>query len=126
MSQPFSIMWKHDIVDALHIFNPARLEVLYDRLFEALSRHVGIAINLAISVVPVKTGRLQAAIGFITVDREGLFIIAGTQGVYYALYIEFGTSKMSARPFWRPYIWQAFYDFRDEATTIVAGWANGE
>lgn len=54
--------------------------------------------------VPVRTGALQASIQK-KVSRTKLMSFAGmvwTKGIGYAAYIEYGTSKMRARPFMRP------------------------
>jgi len=55
--------------------------------------------------VPVDTGRLQASVRQV-VYRQGKSIIgtitAGGDGITYATAMEFGTSKVRARPFMRP------------------------
>ena len=56
--------------------------------------------------VPVDTGRLQASITQ-KVSREtskGFQGIVSAKGVPYMAYIEYGTSRMAARPFMRPAI----------------------
>lgn len=56
--------------------------------------------------VPVDTGRLQASITKKLFKRGGKYIgqIEAGVGLPYAAAIEFGTSKMAARPFMRPAI----------------------
>lgn len=57
--------------------------------------------------VPVQTGKLQGSIKQ-SVTKKGLLKYQGevsTRGVDYSGYVEFGTSKMYARPFMRPAIW---------------------
>lgn len=54
--------------------------------------------------VPVKTGTLQASI-IQSVTRKKLMSFVGeisTKGIPYAGFLEYGTSKMKARPFMRP------------------------
>jgi len=56
--------------------------------------------------VPVNTGALQASIQQ-EVTRKGLTNVQGkiwTKGIDYAGYMEYGTSKIPARPFMRPAI----------------------
>lgn len=54
--------------------------------------------------VPVRTGALQASI-MKSVTRTKLMSFSGmvwTKGIAYAAFLEYGTSKMAARPFMRP------------------------
>lgn len=52
-------------------------------------------------IVPVRTGRLQNSIQVAETREGGLVIVALTS---YASYVEFGTSRMFARPYLRPAI----------------------
>lgn len=54
--------------------------------------------------VPVRTGALQASIKKEDPDLSGEKITARvyTEGIDYALHVEFGTSRMRARPFMQP------------------------
>ena len=55
--------------------------------------------------VPVDTGALQASIRQTVSAKSGKWIgRVATKGIPYASMIEFGTSKMQARPFMRPAI----------------------
>ena len=57
--------------------------------------------------VPVKTGRLQGSITERVEKRPGYLSYQGiieTKGVPYAAYMEYGTSRIQARPFMRPAI----------------------
>lgn len=58
---------------------------------------------------PVDTGRLRSSIHVEQISPTSIFV--GTD-VYYAGYVEFGTSKMQAQPFMRPAI---------EATKLTMG-----
>lgn len=53
-------------------------------------------------LAPVDTGRLRSSIAY-ELGREGLDLVAkiGTN-VHYAPHLEFGTSRMRARPYLRP------------------------
>jgi len=53
--------------------------------------------------VPVKTGDLQASIQKeVTGSPDNLKGRVWTEGIKYAMYMEYGTSKIRARPFMRP------------------------
>ena len=53
----------------------------------------------AATVVPVATGALQDSIGHEVGDRKAIVYA----GMPYAVHVEYGTSRMAARPFLRPY-----------------------
>lgn len=84
---------------------------------------VQVAVVGARNIAPVKTGNMQSKIDIVDIDPENLEIEAGVQGVFYAPFVEFGTSKMRARPFWRPAIWAAFFRIRERANEIVNRYA---
>ena len=56
----------------------------------------------AISICPVKTGKLQDSIDILDRDWENKTMYIGTAGTNYGLFVEMGTSKMAAQPFMRP------------------------
>lgn len=83
-------------------------------IMEAMAKSADDIVRIAKSLVPVDKGDLQKSIGWVwgskaprgsislgTV-RQGslvLTIFAGNDEAYYARYIEFGTQKMAAQPF---------------------------
>lgn len=123
MSQPYTIQWELEYDEEL--FNPSRFDALMDELFQILSEEVNQAVVISkYYLVPVRTGYLQSTIGIIDENPAGLSILAGTQGCPYAVYVEFGTSRMAARPFWRPPIWEAFFRIAERADEAVRRWAS--
>lgn len=70
------------------------------------------AIVEARAMCPVRTGRLRDSIGILEWNPEQYRIVAGTECPY-AHFVEFGTVKMHARPYWTPAIWEAFYRMRE-------------
>lgn len=52
-------------------------------------------------LVPVVTGALKAAI-FAGALKDKPGALVGVKGVFYAAFVEFGTSKASAHPYFRP------------------------
>lgn len=114
-----------DIDRTLMLFDPKRYDALLDELYIILHEEIGQAVVISKLVFcPVDTGYMQSTIGIIDSDRAGLWILAGTDGCYYAVYVEFGTSKMNARPFWRPPIWEALFRIRERSEAAVLRWAN--
>jgi len=114
-----------DFDQALMVFDPKRFDALCDELYNILHEEMNQAVVISKAVfVPVDTGFLQSKIQIIDANRVGLWILAGTEGCYYALYVEFGTFKMAARPFWRPVVWEALYKIRDRCEAAVLRWAN--
>ena len=75
---------------------------------ESLGLTVAMGEGLAKSVVPVRTGTLQRSI--YSAKQEFLKWVLGTR-VYYGLFVEYGTSKMRARPFLRPGMYYALSQF---------------
>ncbi|MGH7239178.1 MAG: HK97-gp10 family putative phage morphogenesis protein [Candidatus Saccharimonadales bacterium] len=60
-------------------------------------------VTFSMAGVPVKTGRLQGSIKqSVTRTKNGWQGRVETSGVPYAKFMEFGTSKVAARPFMRP------------------------
>jgi len=83
-----------------------------------------VVIQVAIQAAPVKSGTLQSSIQIIDEDRMGMWILAGTVGVPYALYLEFGTRYMNPRWCWRALVWEGFFRIRDRAEAAVRKWGN--
>lgn len=53
------------------------------------------------TVVPVDTGNLKNSIQT-QIEADGLTATVGPRAVEYALYVEYGTSRMGAQPYMRP------------------------
>lgn len=125
MSQPFSMHIELDIDQALTLFDPKRFDELLDELYNIIHEELNQAVVISKTVfVPVDTGFLQSKIQIIDSDRVGLWVLAGTEGCYYALYVEFGTFKMAARPFWRPVVWEALFRIKERCEAAVLRWAS--
>lgn len=59
--------------------------------------------NRARELAPVDTGRLRSSIQHQTGrDRRGPYVDVGSFSVHYAVFVEFGTSRMRSQPFLRP------------------------
>lgn len=56
-------------------------------------------------------------------EREAERVAARAMGEFrpYAVYVEFGTRKMVARPFWRPAVWEAFFRMLEDFRKINSG-----
>ena len=125
MSQPFSMHIDLDIDQALKLFDPVRFDALLEELGIILHEEMNQAVVISKTVfVPVDTGFLQSKIQIIDSDTAALWILAGTVGCYYAVYVEFGTKFMNARPFWRPVVWEALFRIRERCDEAVMRWAN--
>lgn len=125
MSQPFHMSVDVDFDKVMMLVDPKRFDALCDELYLILHEEVNKAVVISKAVfVPVDSGFLQSKIKIIDSDRVGLWIRAGTEGCYYALYVEFGTFKMAARPFWRPVIWEALFRIKERCEEAVLRWAN--
>lgn len=106
------------------MFDPDRYSQLLDKLYSIMLEEVQEAVTISkFYLCPVKSGALRDSIQIFEADSQMLFIIAGTD-VYYAIFVEFGTVKMRARPFWRPPIWEAFYRSRDRWRAAIKEWEN--
>lgn len=60
----------------------------------------GIRVSAA-NKCPVRTGQLRSSIR-VEISPNVVTIVAGGDGVEYALYVEYGTSRQYAQPFMRP------------------------
>lgn len=79
---------------------------------------VGLRVQSAArALCPVDTGRLRSSIVMKRGrDGQGFYVQVGTN-VHYAPYVEFGTSRMAARPFLLPAVAQATGFLRQEAAS---------
>jgi len=84
----------------------------FDKIPVIMLEEVQQAVIEAKSTVPVRTGALRDSIGIIDWNPSDYAIIAGTE-CHYAHFVEFGTVKMHARPYWTPAIWEAFFRIRE-------------
>jgi HK97 gp10 family phage protein len=75
--------------------------------------------SIAKRLVPVLTGTLRRSIHTVF-SRGGLRAVVGPS-VFYAVFIEFGTRLMSARPYMRPAAAQALPRFRDRLRARLRG-----
>ena len=83
----------------------------FDKIPVIMLEEVQQAVTEAKSIVPVRTGALRDSIGIIDWNPHDYSILAGTE-CHYAHFVEFGTVKMHARPYWCPAIWEAFFRMR--------------
>ena len=104
-------------------WNPQRVKAnIAGRVAENMEYACRFVVELARSLAPVRRGVTKAEIDFtIEVGARGN-VIEGIVGVkrgkaFYAKFFEFGTSKMAARPFLRP----AVFDNAREIVRIIAG-----
>ena len=87
------------------------LEELYEQLKDvshldwvsAEVEGMNVIADEARALVAVDTGALQLTID-VEVDGEQVNLVAGSNDVDYATYVEFGTIKMAAQPYMRPAI----------------------
>ena len=109
--------------------DPRRFQGLLDEMAQILVEEMEGAVITARLVAPVKSGFLRDHIQMIKIDRDNYVVVAGTLGVMYAIYIEFGYTTRSgtpvpARPFWRPAVWNAFYQMQMRWMTAIGRWKN--
>lgn len=105
-------------------------QVSKDRIREALAQSAREITNLMENLAPEDSGLLKGSIGWTwgapprgavtlgTVERGDLTltIYAGDEDAYYIRFLEFGTLKMAAQPFFYP----AFRALRRRAKTRIA------
>jgi len=70
-----------------------------ERVDEKLGVGAGVVAEQARQFAPVRTGYLRSTIGF---ERRDLLDWIVYAGAYYAPFLEWGTSKMAAKPFMHP------------------------
>ena len=104
-------------------WNPQRVKAnIAGRVAENMEVACQFVVGQARSLVPVRRGVTKAEIDFkIEIGARGN-VIEGIVGVkrgkaFYAKFLEFGTSKMAARPFLRP----AVFNNAREIVRIIAG-----
>lgn len=95
----------------LERFSEKRLEALKYGITNIEVEEMQQAVSEARNTVPVKTGNLQNSIQILDINYERMSVLGGTE-CSYAHFVEFGTVKMHARPYWTPAVWEAFYRTR--------------
>jgi len=92
------------------------IDSLKDELQEAVMEGADLIQNIAVELVPVRTGRLRASIQVLPGDRPMEAIVrAGGASAPYARHVEYGTRRMSAQPYMRP----AADARRDEVVALI-------
>ena len=94
---------------------------IYDRAMNLKITHMQEAVSIARMMCPVATGYMQSQIQIIEINPDDQSISGGVVGVPYAIFVEFGTSRMNARPFWRPAAWEAFFRLLDDYAKLNRG-----
>jgi hypothetical protein len=124
VSETFEIVWHFAVEKALTLFDPNRWQQLIQKLWNILHEELNQAVSIVKAyLIPVKTGYMQSRYGIIDTNPDQMWILVGTEGVPYAVYVEFGTRKMHARPFHRPAVWEAFFRIRERCEAAVQEWA---
>lgn len=77
---------------------PMRVDESMERAFE---KWLTLVVNKMQNRVPVNTGSLKNSIKWVR-SEDGYTLTAGSESVDYAPYIEFGTFKLRAKPFFNP------------------------
>src|SRR5690242_12914846 len=77
---------------------------------EELTRIGNRVLEIAQSLAPVKTGALKGSLKLIVNDDS---VVIGSD-LDYSVYVELGTSKMQARPYLMPALFQALNEFQQE------------
>lgn len=79
-------------------------------------------VAVAKTIVPVRTGRLQRSIMY---GVAGLMKFEVGSPVYYAAYVEYGTTKMRAQPYLRPAINQVLPETIQNICRSILAWSAG-
>jgi HK97 gp10 family phage protein len=106
------------MADAFVVFDAREMDLLFKGpdgpVGKALTKRAISTVRHAKRLAPVDTGRLRSSITHeVGGDSEGIAARVGTN-VEYAPHLEYGTSRMKARPFLRPALQAA----------ISVAWAN--
>jgi len=79
------------------------LERVPPRIWEKVDKQLGLSAGMvaerARHLAPFRTGHLRSTIGF---ERQAPLHWIVYAGAHYAEFVEFGTSRMAARPYLRP------------------------
>lgn len=102
MSVRFSLKMRWKGLDRLKEVLDRAPHGLRKEMHEKSERAAREIVELAKQFAPVRTGRLRNSIRYRIAGFMSWIIEAS---VYYAGFVEFGTSKMAARPFMRPAIY---------------------
>lgn len=87
-------------------------------------KYAALIVQEARRIVPVRTGALRDSIGIAPGGEAGSLGMSGVTieaGEDYAGYVEFGTSRMSARPYMRPALRKYAKDYREDLIDAAAG-----
>jgi HK97 gp10 family phage protein len=92
------------------------IDSLKDELQESVMTGADLIRDIAVELVPVRTGRLRASIQVLPGEQPMTAIVrAGGSGAPYARHVEYGTPHMSPRSYMRP----AADARRDEVVALI-------
>lgn len=111
--------WKgttpEEAVDSLDVFLKLADTQFYKATVDAKDEVVSVAKQNA----PVDTGTLRDSIeGTVRTDGGDIILVVGSP-VEYAVYVEFGTSKMEAQPYLRPALEEVEKDYRGKIVDAI-------
>ena len=87
--------------EMIRFFDEAERSLL-DELDAAVDSGAKLVWDTAVTLVPVRTGNLKSTIQIVKDAPLQYRVTAGGPQAPYAAFVEFGTSRASARPFMRP------------------------
>jgi HK97 gp10 family phage protein len=96
----------------------SQMEAIKEPVAEAVELYLEKVVTDAKSIVPVRTGTLQRSIMFS--GGEGEYQVGSR--VYYASFVEYGTSRMRLRPFLTPALLWNIPAFKEALLDIVGNW----
>lgn len=83
------------------------------RTAEVMQRHMNEAVAESQVETAARGWRLSETIRVSVIDAENLIVEGGCYA-WYAGFPEFGTIKQNAQPFWRPFVWNHFFEMLRE------------
>ena len=90
---------------------------LKQRTLDALVEQMSEAVFESQTETAARGWRLSETIRISLIDEENLFVEGGCFA-WYAGFPEFGTVHQNAQPFWRPYVWNHFFQLLRELGNI--------